>query len=164
MPVALPVRATTARTSGCSGAEQADDFLALAAVRQDQGDVVGVDHAEVAVDGAGGVEDVGAGAGRVEGAGDLLADVGRLAGAGDGEPACATVGEAGEQIHRPREGVVEAVGDEVEGGSLGADDLAGVVQPVAGGRCGVGVQNLKGHGCLPAWSGVAFLAGPAWRL
>ena len=84
--------------------EQADDLLALAAVRQDQGDVVGVDHAQVAVDRLGGVEDVGAGAGRVERAGDLLADVGRLAGAGDGDAAGAAV----EEIDGLEEGIVQA--------------------------------------------------------
>src|SRR5262249_61494107 len=66
-------------------AEDAEDFFALAAVRQDQGDVVGVDHAEVAVQRLGGVENIGPRAGRVERAGDLLADVSGLAGAGEAD-------------------------------------------------------------------------------
>ena len=82
-------------------AEQADDSSALAAVREEQGDVVGVDHAEVAVDGSGGVEDVGAGAGGVERADELLADVGGLADAGDGD-AAATVGTADRRPRRTR--------------------------------------------------------------
>ena len=80
--------------------EQADDLLALAAVRQDDDDVVGVDHAQVAVHGPGGVEQVGAGAGRVERADDLLADVGRLADAGDADPAVGLA--AGPQAVRRR--------------------------------------------------------------
>ena len=84
---ALPVIATMAAHERPKRSQQADDFLALAAVRQDQGDVVGMDHAEIAVHGPGGVEDVGARAGRIEGAGDLLADVGRFAGAGDADAA-----------------------------------------------------------------------------
>jgi hypothetical protein len=74
------------------GADQADDFVRLAAVRQEERHVVGVDHAEVAVDRAGGVEAVGAGAGRIESAGDLRPHVGRLADADDRNTA-ATVKE-----------------------------------------------------------------------
>src|SRR5207249_4326858 len=69
------------------GTEDAKDLLALTAVRQDQGDVVGVDHAEIAVQRLGGVEDVGARAGRIERAGEFLTDVGGFAGAGDGDTA-----------------------------------------------------------------------------
>src|SRR5205085_777485 len=70
-------------------AEQAEQFLALAAVREEQGDVFGGDHAQVAVHGRRHVEDVGPGAGRVQRRGDLAADVRRLADAGDGDAAAA---------------------------------------------------------------------------
>ena len=109
-------------------------------MRQGQHDVVGVDHAQVTVDGPGGVEHVGARAGRVEGARDLLADVGRLAGAGDGDAAGAAVA----QVHGLQERVVEPPGDLLEGGGLAADDLAGVGEPVGVGPPGLAVEYLQG--------------------
>src|SRR5690349_17150246 len=89
-------------------------------------------HAQVAVQGFRHVEDVRARAGRVEGAGELEADVGALAGAADGQAAAAGAGERGEQLDGAQERRVEASGDLDEGGGLGADDLAGVVEPVVG--------------------------------
>ena len=94
--------------------QQPQDFLALAAVGQHEHGVVGVDHAEVAVDGLGGVEEIGAGAGGVEGAGDFQAHVGGLAGAGDGDAAGAFAGDAQKDIDGLKEGVVESAGDEFE--------------------------------------------------
>src|SRR5205085_3691714 len=83
-------------------AEQPDDLLAFAGVRQDHGDIIRVDHAQVAVHCLGGVEQVGAGAGGIQGADDLGRDVGRLADAGDADATAA----GGEQVHGPDEAVV----------------------------------------------------------
>ena len=44
-------------------------------MRQGQNDIVGMDHAQVAVNGTGGIQNVSTGAGRVKGAGDLLTDI-----------------------------------------------------------------------------------------
>ena len=93
----------------------------------------------------GGVEDVGAGAGRVEGAGNLEADVGGLAGPGDGDAAEAVVGGAADQFDGLLESGVEALGDEFEGGRFGAKDLAGVAQAVVAGRRGRGLVDLQRH-------------------
>src|SRR5262249_48034437 len=134
--------------------EQADDLLALAGVGQDQGDVVGVQHAQVAVDGPGGVEDVAARAGGVERPGELQADVGRLAGAADGQPAAAGAGHGQQQLDGLKERRVEAVGDAVQRGGLGADDFAGVVElfVLAGGTVAGGpiVVDVQRHARLPA--------------
>ena len=67
--------------------EEPNDFLALAAVRQRQHQIMRMQHAQIAVDGAGGVEDIGAGSGGIERAGDLLPDVRRLARPRNGDPA-----------------------------------------------------------------------------
>src|SRR5207249_1934107 len=101
----------------------------------------GVDHAQVAVHRLGGVQGVGARAGRVEGAGDLLADVGRFAGAGDGHAPGATV----DQADHFQERVVQPAGDFFEGLRLGADDLAGVLKALAFGEGGGAVVELKVH-------------------
>ena len=127
------------------GAEQADNLFAFAGVRQQQGDVVGMDHAKVAVNGAGGVEDIGAGAGGVEGAGQLLADVRRLAGAGDGHAATATA----QQLDGLEEGRAESFGDQFERGRLGAEHLPRIDQRIVLGeskRGGRRLVDLKGHG------------------
>ena len=90
--------------------EQAEEFFRFAAVREEQRDVVRVDHAEVAVDGAGRVERVGAGAGGVERADELLADVRGLADAGDRDAAAAAEEHVGDAL----ESVVEPPGDGLE--------------------------------------------------
>ena len=61
----------------------------LAALREHQHDVAGVDAAQVAVKGFGRMEEVGARAGRGERGGDLLADQAGLAHAGDDHAALA---------------------------------------------------------------------------
>ncbi len=125
-----------------SGPQQPDDLLALAAVRQDQDDVVGMDHAQVAVDGPGGVEDVGAGAGRVERAGDLLADVGRLAGAGDAD----APGAAAEELDGLQERLVEPLGHLEQGSRFFAHDLTRIGERVE--KLG-GIVDLQRHGKHP---------------
>ena len=123
-------------------AQQADDLLAFAAVRQGQDDIVGMDHAQIAVDGAGGVQDVGTGARRVERAGDLLADVGRFAGAGDRDPA----GAVPQQLHRLKERAVETIRHLVKGRRFRTDHLLGISQPVGRLRQRSFGMELEGHG------------------
>ena len=63
------------------------DLFGLAAVGEGEDHVVGVDAAEVAVDGFGRVQEVSAGAGRGERGDELLADQAGLAHAGDDDGA-----------------------------------------------------------------------------
>ena len=128
-------------------AEQPDDLVTLPRVRQDEGDIVGMEHAEIAMQSFGHVEDVGARAGRVEGASEFEADVGALAGAADGEPPAAGARQRGEQFDGAEEGAIEPGGDLDEGGGLDADDLACVVEPVVG--RGVGRCDEPRHDLLP---------------
>jgi hypothetical protein len=44
-----------------------------------------------------------------------------------------------------QEGVVEPLGDLLQGGGLAADDLAGVSEPVGVGPAGRSVADLQGH-------------------
>src|SRR5205085_141516 len=117
------------------GANQANNLLTIAAVRQDQGDVVRVDHAEIAVNGAGCIHHVRAGAGGAERAGQLLADVGRFARASDCQPART----GANQLHRVKKSRIKAAGDKVQGGRLRFEDRARVAKHVVqwGKRLGV---------------------------
>ena len=110
-------------------AEQPQDFLALAAVRKNKHGVVGMDHAEIAVNGASGVEKIGAGAGRVKSAGDFETHVGGFAGAGNGDTTRTFGADGQEYIDGLKKRIVEAVGDKFERGRFGTEDLAGVVEP-----------------------------------
>ncbi len=110
------------------GGHEPHDFLALAAMAQREHDIVGMEHAEIAVHGAGGVEDIGARAGRIEGAGDFLADVRRLAGAGDAD----APGAAIKEFDRLQKGVVEPGGNLFESGGFATDYLAGIGEAVMG--------------------------------
>jgi len=104
--------------------QQADDLVALAGVRQHQGDVVGVEHAQVAVDRAGGVEDVGAGAVELRVPASfwpMSADLPVPEMASRPRP-CPVSGTA---IRRPGRTSRRGGRDQFEGGGLGADDLPG---------------------------------------
>ena len=154
VPFALPVIATSPAASLPERAEQADEFVRLAAVREQQGDVVRVDHAEVAVDGAGGVEGVGAGAGGVERADELLADVRGLADAGDRDAAAAVeehVGDAVEPVAETRRDRLERRG--LDSRECGGRTRAGrtraersLARPCAG--CGTGSQTARDSRCV----------------
>src|SRR5262245_56864908 len=85
---------------------------------------------------AGGVEAVGAGAGRVERAGELLADVRRLAGAGDANAS----GAAMKQLDSSEKGMVEPIGDGEKRSRLAAHVLARVRESIVDG------MNLQRHG------------------
>ncbi len=109
-----------------------------------------MDHAEVAVNGLGGVEEVGAGAGRVESAGDFETHVGGFAGAGDGDASGPFAGDAEQEIDGPEEGVVEAARDELKARRFGAEDAAGVVEPSVPPGRRFGQVDLQGHRRLHA--------------
>ena len=106
--------------------EQADKFVRLAAVREKERNVVRMDCAEIAVDGAGGVERVGAGTGGVERADNLLPDVGRLAHSGHGDPAATVEQHPGHAI----KAIAQTVGHFRERPSLDFEDVAGEREPV----------------------------------
>jgi hypothetical protein len=106
--------------------QQADDLLALAAVRQGQHHIGVVNHAQVAVDSAGRIQHISSRAGGIERAGDFLSDVGRLAGAGDSDAA----GAAMEQVDRLQKRLAEAIGDQFEGSRLAPDNLPRIGEPV----------------------------------
>ena len=120
--------------------QQFDDFLRFAAQRQGEDDIVLMDHAEIAVNGAGGVDEVGAGAGGVERAGDFLADVSRLAGAGDADASGAMV----EQLDRLQKRLVEPIRDGQQRGRFAAHDLPSVIEAIIDGK------NLQRHGSILA--------------
>jgi hypothetical protein len=107
--------------------QQANDLLALATIGDDHDGVVGVHHAEVAVQGPRGVEQVGAGAGRVERADQLLGDVRRLADSRHADPAV-RLGAGPKPINRGGEGVVQVVGDVAEGVGLVPEQVARPVE------------------------------------
>jgi hypothetical protein len=71
------------------GAEQAKQFLRFAAVREKKSKVIRMDRAQVAVDGASGIERVGARAGRVERPDEFLPDIRGLADTRHRHPAAA---------------------------------------------------------------------------
>src|SRR5262245_16021696 len=107
-----------------------------------------MDHAEIAVHGAGAVKHVGARAGRVQRTGDLLADVRRFARAGDAD----SPRTVEEEIDNFEEGTIEAVGDPFESGGLGANDLARVRQAVGVVPQLVRSVQVKAHGrILASW-------------
>ena len=102
------------------------ELFGFAAVGECENDAAGGEHAEVAVNGFGSVEEVGWCTCGAEGGGDLAGDDAALADAGDDD---ATVGGRGleEMVDCLREwdehGGVEAEGKFVEGGGLDADEL-----------------------------------------
>ena len=85
--------------------QQLHDLVRLAALREHQHDIVGVDAAQVAVKGLGRMQKVGPRAGRGQRGGNLLPDQAGLAHAGDDHAALA--GE--QQLHGLAERCVEPV-------------------------------------------------------
>src|SRR5438067_1922364 len=109
-----------------------------------------MNHTEVAVHRAGGIEHVGTGAGRTEGPGKFLANVRRLAGPGHGDPAGPAAAQSMKQLDDLEECIIQASGNEFESRSLRAKNLPGVVKAGAGARTGFGQPYLKGHSRLHA--------------
>ena len=105
--------------------QQADDLLRLAALREHQHHVLGVDAAQVAVDRLGRVQAVAASAGRGQRGHDLLADQARLAHAGDDHVAAAL--RRGSSTAR-QNSCVEPFGHLGQGAAFGLEDLPGVAE------------------------------------
>ena len=126
--MAQPLRAMSFVGEALERREQAEKLFGLAAVGEGEDDVAGGEHAEVAVNGLGGVEEVGGRAGGAERGGDLAGDDAALADAGD-DDASGAVGRVKQQIDRLGEGgehgAVEAEGELVESGGLDAHELRG---------------------------------------
>ncbi len=89
-----------------------------------------MDHPEIAVDGAGGVECVGASAGGVERADELLADVRGLADTRDGDSPAAAEHRVGHAV----EAIAEPSSNRRHRRGLGFEDAASERDPVE--RCG----------------------------
>ena len=107
--------------------EEAEEFFGLAAVGEGDEDVMGGEHAEVAVDGFGGMEEVRRGAGGTEGGGDLAGDDAGFA--HTGEENGARVGGQ-DAVHGALEGGQErgfqTVGEGGEGSGFESDEAGGV--------------------------------------
>src|SRR5262249_8350900 len=133
------------------GTEKAKYLLTFPAMGQDEDDVLGVHHAEIAVHGPRGIENVGPRARRVEGAGDLLANVCGLAGARDGDSAT-TGGEEPNGFHK---GGAEPVRNLLQGGGFRADNLPAVFQTIKVWSFGGRIGDLEGeiHGWHPCRAG-----------
>ena len=106
------------------GFEEIDDFLGFAAVGDGEERVAAGEHAEIAVEGFGGMKKKGWRAGAGEGGGDFAADEAGLAHAGDDDAAFA--GE--EEIDGVDEGGVEAREDILDGLGFDAENAAGGVE------------------------------------
>ena len=108
--------------------KEVEELFGFAAVGEGEDGVAGGDHAEVAVDGFGGVEEVGGSAGGAEGGGDLAGDDADFADAGE-DDAAAVADAVEEEIDGRGEGGehggVEAEGEVEEGGGLDADEVGG---------------------------------------
>ncbi len=126
--VRQPVKLMTGISDAGEDGEQTEDLFGLAGVGEGEDEVAGGDHAEVAVEGFGGVEEEGGGAGGAEGGGDLAGDDAGLADAGEGDAAAGL--ERGAEVEGAVEcgagGAVEAVGEVVQGGGFDADVVGGV--------------------------------------
>src|SRR5262245_58456419 len=99
-----------------------------------------MDHAEIAMHGARGVQRVGACPGGVERARDFLADVGGLARARDADASGALM----EEFDGLQEAGIQSIGDALERGRLAAHDLARVLETIIDG------MKLKRHGSILA--------------
>jgi len=105
------------------GGQEAKELFGLAAVGEGEDGVAGGDHAHVAVDGFGGVEEVSGRAGGAKGRGDLAGDDAAFADAGEDDAAIAPGGfeELVDGLSEGSEhGAVEAKGQLVESGGLDA--------------------------------------------
>jgi hypothetical protein len=111
----------------CARVEALQPLMVIrAAVGERQYDVAGGEHAKVAVNCFGSVQEVGLGAGGAKRCRDLSRDDAAFADAGD-DDAAPTLGGLQQQIGRLREGgehrIVEAESKLVEGGCLDAHEL-----------------------------------------
>src|SRR5665213_249408 len=104
-----------------------------------------MDHAEVAVNGSRGVEEIGAGAGRVQSTGDFKTYIGGFAGAGDSDTARALRTDAHEYIDGLEKGIVQAARDEFESRRFSAEDTTGVVEPPIRPGRRIRQMDLQGH-------------------
>ena len=93
-----------------------------------------MNHAQITVNGARGVQNVSAGAGRVERAGNLLSHVGGFARAGDADSTGATVN----QIDGFQERIAQALRHQMQRVAFRSDDFPSVCQP-----SGIGLQTLR---------------------
>ena len=91
-----------ARADAADGLEEPEDFLRLAAVRDGEQHVIGLDDAEVAVGRFRRVKEERRGAGAGQRRGNLPADDARLAHAGDDDPALALVAASARRGRRFR--------------------------------------------------------------
>ncbi len=134
----------TAKT--LEGGDEVEELLGLAAVGEGEDDVVGRGHAEVAVDGFGGMKEVGRGAGGAEGGGDLAGDDAGLADAGEEDALRSGGGE--EYVHGRGEGRehggVETEGEVEERGGFDADEVGGLDGGL--GFAGHFAGRFAGHG------------------
>ena len=116
----LPVMVISRAPSRLIVSSSRSSLVGLAAVRQRNDHVVGLDHAEIAVNRFGRVEEEGRRAGAGERGGDLPADDARLAHAGDDDAAAAVE----QQPDGALEAVVEPIDEREDRGRLGLQDLA----------------------------------------
>ena len=112
--------ATMLRADAADGLEQAQHFLRLAAVRNRQQHVAGLDDAQIAVRRFRGMKKERRRAGACERRGDLPADDARLAHAGDDDAPLAFE----QHPHGAIEALVEAIDERQDGRGLGLQDLA----------------------------------------
>ena len=108
--------------------KEGEEFFGFAAGGEKEEGVRGGEHAEVAVEGLGGVEEVGGGSGGAEGGGDLPRDQATFADAGEEERTAGSDG-AFEEVEGRGEGLmevgVETVSEGGEGGGFSGDDFCG---------------------------------------
>ena len=106
--------------------QEGEELFGFAACGEGDDEVAGGEHAEVAVEGFGGMEEVGGGSGGAEGGGDLAGDDAAFADAGE-EDAVMCFRGGDEEVDGLGEGfcggAIEAIGEIVEGGGFEADDL-----------------------------------------
>ena len=116
-----------AHAGALENGQQVDELVRFAGVGQREDGVFGLEQAEVAVHGLGGVQNVGRRAGAGEGGGDLLADVEGFADAGDDDLAAA--GQRGpERLDRGVERAVEPLAGAPQGGDLDVENGLGFFQ------------------------------------
>ncbi len=123
--------------------QQADDLVALTAVRECQDHVVRVQHAEIAVQRSGGIQEISARARGIQGADDLPADILRLAHSGN----CNSTAAIEQKIHNMEKRAVEPLGHLAQRVGLGAEHL-----PCQRKRLQLrpGSGQSAGHGRVPA--------------
>jgi hypothetical protein len=123
----VPGEGDDAHAGALEDGQQVDELVRFAGIGEREDGVFGLEQAEIAVHGFGGVQDVGGRAGAGESGGDLLADVEGLADAGDDDLAAA--GERGpERFDRGVEGAVEPRAGPPQRGDLDVENGLGLFQ------------------------------------